>query len=73
VGEVDSSRLLEWCSANDITLTDIAGLSGYSVAYLSLISRGKRVPPPRVKITIARALHARVGDLFPPEREEQSA
>ena len=73
MGEVgSSSRLLEWCAEHEVTITDVSGLSGYSVPYLSLISRGKRVPPPRAKIAIARALHARVGDLFPPEREEQS-
>lgn len=59
-----ASRLLEWCAEHDVTITDMAGLSGYSVAYLSLISRGKRTPPPQVKIALARAVGARVSDLF---------
>ena len=67
-----SSRLLEWCAEHDATITDVSGLSGYSVAYLSLISRGKRIPPPQVKIAIARALGERVADLFPVEREPAS-
>jgi hypothetical protein len=66
-----SNRMLEWLGEHDVTITDVSGLSGYSVAYLSLISRGKRTPPPRVKIAIARAVQARVGDLFPAESQEQ--
>lgn len=62
-------RLLEWCQENDFTITDVSGLTGYSVSYLSSIARGKREPGPRVKVTIARALGERVGDLFPVERE----
>jgi transcriptional regulator with XRE-family HTH domain len=60
----EASRLLKWCADNGLTITDVAGLSGYSVPYLSLISRGKRTPPPRAKVAIARAVGARVGDLF---------
>ena len=62
------SRLLQWARENDRTLTEIADLSGYSVAYLSLVARGKREPGPDVKVQIARALRTRVADLFPVER-----
>jgi transcriptional regulator with XRE-family HTH domain len=63
----EASRLLTWCAEHGLTITDVAGLSGYSVPYLSLISRGKRTPPPHAKVAIARAVGARVGDLFTSE------
>ena len=66
------SLLQEWCDANDCTITEVADLSGYSVAYLSLISRGLRTPPPHVKTAIARALGTRVKNLFPADRQAAS-
>jgi transcriptional regulator with XRE-family HTH domain len=67
------SRLTEWCAEHDRTITEVADLSGYSVAYLSLVARGKREPSPDVKVTIARALRARVADLFPIDRAERAS
>ena len=58
-------KVSEWCEARGWTLTDAAGLTGYSVSYLSLVARGKREVGPAAKVRIARALGARVSDLFP--------
>ena len=69
-----SDALQRWCQENDLSATELADLSGYSVAYISLIMRGKRVPPWRVKVAIARALGIRVAEVFPPtEREAVTA
>jgi transcriptional regulator with XRE-family HTH domain len=66
--------LQKWCKENDLSATELADLSGYSVAYISLIMRGKRVPPWRVKVAIARALGIRVAEVFPSaEREAVTA
>jgi transcriptional regulator with XRE-family HTH domain len=66
--------LQKWCQENDLSATELADLSGYSVPYISLIMRGKRVPPWRVKVAIARALGIRVAEVFPPtDREAASA
>lgn len=61
----EQNRLVEWCEARGWTLTDAAGLSGYSLSYLSLAARGKRPLGPAAKVRIARALGARVAELFP--------
>jgi transcriptional regulator with XRE-family HTH domain len=51
------------------TLTDAAGLTGYSSSYLSLIAHGKRPLSPAAKVKIARRLGARVSELFPVSAE----
>lgn len=61
----EPNRLAEWCAAQGWTLTDAAGLTGYSLSYLSLVARGKRPVGPAAKVRIARGLGARVSDLFP--------
>jgi transcriptional regulator with XRE-family HTH domain len=67
------SPMLDWLDEHEMTITDVSGLTGLSVSYLSLVSRGRRIPSPRVKIAIARAVRARVGDLFVPEAELQES
>lgn len=57
--------LREWRRQRGWSLTDISGLTGFSVSYLSLVERGFREPPPEAKVTIARRLGARVADVFP--------
>jgi transcriptional regulator with XRE-family HTH domain len=68
-----ANALREWRTARGWTLADVGGLTGLTVSYLSLIERGLRDPTPQVKIAIARRVGARVGELFPPEREQASA
>ena len=62
----EPNRLAEWCAAQGWTLTDAAGLTGYSLSYMSLVARGKREVGPAAKVRIAKRLGARVSDLFPP-------
>jgi transcriptional regulator with XRE-family HTH domain len=59
------NRLAEWCATRGWTMTDAAGLTGYSVSYMSLLARGKRPLSPDAKVKIARRLGARVAELFP--------
>jgi transcriptional regulator with XRE-family HTH domain len=69
-----TALLREWRTARGWTLAEVAGLTGLTVSYLSLIERGQRDPTPRVKVVIARGIGATVADVFPPpEREAVSA
>ena len=66
--------LSRWCAEHDAGPTELADLTGYSVSYMSLIASGRREPPARVKVAIARAIGVRVRDLWPPaEREAVNA
>jgi len=49
-------------------LAELGGLTGLSVSYLSLIERGLREPAPATKVQLARAMRARVDELFPPDQ-----
>ena len=62
--------LRERRTARGWSLHDLAGLTGVSVSYLSLVERGLRQPAPDVKVQIARALGRKVGELFPLRRED---
>lgn len=59
-----------WCAEHDAGPTELADLTGYSVSYMSLIVAGRREPPARAKVAIARALGVRVRDLWPPAERE---
>ena len=61
------SKLRAWREANDLTLDDESGLSGYSVPFLSRLERGQRNLRPLDRVRFARALGASVGELFEPE------
>ncbi len=63
----EANRLAEWCAAKGWTLTDAAGLTGYSASYMNLVAHGKRPLSPAAKVKIARRLGARVSELFPVE------
>jgi transcriptional regulator with XRE-family HTH domain len=65
----EPNKLAEWCAANGWTLTDLAGLTGYSPSYMSLVANGKRPLSPAAKVRIARRLGARVSELFPVSAE----
>jgi len=56
--------LREWRERQGWTLADVSGLTGLSTAYLSLVERGLREPPPTTKVQIARGVGASVADLF---------
>lgn len=58
------SRFRAWRLAHGLRQADIADLSGLSVSYISLIERGRRDLAPAGKGRLARALGARVRDLF---------
>ena len=49
---------------NHWTLSDVAGLTGYSEAMLSRAERGEREFSPPAKVHIARCLGVQVADLF---------
>jgi transcriptional regulator with XRE-family HTH domain len=69
-----ASPLREWRESQGWSLPESSGLTGVSVSYLSRIERGERVPPPGVKVAIARGLGTTVAALFPlPEREAADA
>lgn len=61
----ESNKLAEWCASKGWTLTDAAGLTGYSPSYMSLLANGKRPLSPSAKVKIARRLGARVSEIFP--------
>jgi transcriptional regulator with XRE-family HTH domain len=65
----ESNKLAEWCDSKGWTLTDAAGLTGYSPSYMSLIANGKRPLSPTAKVKIARRLGTRVAELFPVSTE----
>jgi transcriptional regulator with XRE-family HTH domain len=48
--------------ARELTQPDLAGATGLSVAYLSLIERGQRNPPYLTLIHLARALRVRMAE-----------
>jgi transcriptional regulator with XRE-family HTH domain len=52
---------------NDLTIEELAGLTGLSAAMCSLVERNKRRLAPLTKIRFARRLGVPVGELFPPE------
>jgi transcriptional regulator with XRE-family HTH domain len=59
------SALRAWRERRGWTLAEVSGLTGVSVAHLSLIERGHREAPPRLKVLIARGIGAAVTDVFP--------
>lgn len=61
----EPNKLAEWCASKGWSLTDAAGLTGYSPSYMSLVANGKRPLSPTAKVKIARRLGARVSELFP--------
>ena len=62
-----TNNLRDWRNRNGYTLEEVAGITGLSVAMLSLVERNKRNLRPSTKIQVARRLGVPVGDLFEPE------
>lgn len=60
-----STLLKTWREANGLTLTELAAVSGYSVAMLSRVERGERNMSAVAKVQMARALGVPVRRIFP--------
>ncbi|MFC5748913.1 helix-turn-helix domain-containing protein [Actinomadura rugatobispora] len=65
------SLLRTWRRRHALSLEDVSGLSGLSVATISRVERGQRNLAPLTKVKVARRLGVNVRDLF--EVEELSA
>jgi transcriptional regulator with XRE-family HTH domain len=59
----------QWREDHGLTLSEIAGLTGYSVPYVSRIERGERNLRPLDRIRVARSLGADVSELFAPGQQ----
>jgi transcriptional regulator with XRE-family HTH domain len=71
-----TNRLRAWRIDHELSLEEVAGLTGLSASMLSLVERGKRQLAPLTKVRVARRLGARVEDLFivePIDEEAKSA
>lgn len=61
-------RLTGWRHANGLSRREVADLAGITEQYVAHLENGQRNPSAKLKIRMARALGARVADLFePPE------
>ena len=61
-----ANHLREWRERHGLTIEEVADLAGYSAAHLSRMERGERDVPPLARVRLARAVGARVRDLFDP-------
>jgi transcriptional regulator with XRE-family HTH domain len=57
-------RLRSWRIEAELTLEEVADLTGLSLSFLSLLERGKRQARPATKVAMARRLGVPVRDLF---------
>ncbi len=67
------TRLRAWRRTEGLRLADIAGLTGFSVAMISLVENGLRQFRPKAKVLMARRLGVPVEVLFKPERINEDA
>lgn len=58
------TRLAQWIEDNDLTLGEIADLTGYSKSMIGLTARGERNMSVAAKVKLARRLGVRVSELF---------
>lgn len=68
-----SKKLRTWRAQHRYTITEVADLSGLSVATVSRAERGERRLSPEAKVALARAMGVRVADLFDPEADTEPA
>jgi transcriptional regulator with XRE-family HTH domain len=54
----------KWRSDEGLTLAEVSGLTGLSVAMLSLVERGERQLAPLTKVMVARRLGVPIAELF---------
>lgn len=66
------TKFRTWRKQHDLSLEDVSGLSGVSVAMLSRVERGLRTLAPLTKVKVARRLGVAVKDLFEVEPIEIS-
>jgi transcriptional regulator with XRE-family HTH domain len=63
----ECTKFKQWREAQGFTVREVAGLLGCSHAHAHYIETGRqRIHDPAVRVRIARALGARVQDLFEP-------
>lgn len=67
------SRFRAWRIAAGWTEAEVAGLTGLSDSMISRVETGTRQLSPATKVRVARALGARVDDLFDPPAVEGRA
>ena len=62
--QITDSRLRNWRLREQLTLEDVADLTGFTAAMLSLVETGKRRLSRQGKIIVARRLKVPLRDLF---------
>lgn len=62
---LEKNRLLEWRTEKQLTVRDVATLSGLSPATISRVERGQRGIGPLTKVRLARALGVPLAEIFP--------
>lgn len=67
----NSTKLREWRLEHELTIDEVADLTGLSKAYISRLETGHRVAPPMTKVLIARRLGASIRDIFEIEPIEE--
>jgi transcriptional regulator with XRE-family HTH domain len=67
-----ATLLHDWRLAHGLTLRELAGLTGFSDAYVSRLERGERHLRPLARVRFARALGAQVKELFEAEAGDGS-
>jgi transcriptional regulator with XRE-family HTH domain len=58
------SKIRRWRRREGVTLAEVSGLTGMSIAMLSLVERGRRQLSPMAKVQIARRLGVPLRELF---------
>jgi DNA-binding XRE family transcriptional regulator len=58
------SKIRRWRQREGLTLAEVSGLTGLSVAMLSLVERGQRRLLPKTKVRVARRLGVPLRELF---------
>jgi transcriptional regulator with XRE-family HTH domain len=62
--ELAVTRLRNWRESAELSLGEVGGLTGVSIAMLSRLERGQRRASPRLKVQMARRLGVQIPDLF---------
>jgi transcriptional regulator with XRE-family HTH domain len=58
------TKLRSWRESAELSLGEVGGLTGVSIAMLSRLERGQRRASPKLKIQMARRLGVQIPDLF---------
>jgi len=67
------SRLQVWREKNRLRQDDVAGLSGFSAAMISLVESGQRNLSREGKVILARRLGVSIAEIFEPEPLDEQA